>query len=78
VPILLMVGDRDFVRLEHVVETYRAIPGAELAVIPDAGHFALYSEPHRVMPIVQHFLEKPATRSPVAHAGLGYHPGTSR
>jgi pimeloyl-ACP methyl ester carboxylesterase len=78
VPILLMVGDRDFVRLEHVVETYRAIPGAELAVIPDAGHFALYSEPHRVIPIVQHFLEKPATRSPVAHAGLGYHPGTSR
>jgi pimeloyl-ACP methyl ester carboxylesterase len=78
VPMLLLVGDRDFVRVEHVVETYGAIPGAELAVIPDAGHFALYSEPHRVIPIVQHFLEKPATRTPVAHAGLGYHPGISR
>ncbi len=78
VPMLLMVGDRDFVRVEHTVETFRTIPGSELAVIPDAGHFALYSEPERVIPIVQHFLEKPATRSPVAHAGLGYHPGQSR
>jgi pimeloyl-ACP methyl ester carboxylesterase len=78
VPMLLMVGDRDFVRVEHAVETFHAIPGSELVVIPDAGHFALYSEPERVIPIVQHFFEKPSTRSPVAHAGLGYHPGTSR
>ncbi|HEY2856250.1 MAG TPA: alpha/beta hydrolase [Gemmatimonadaceae bacterium] len=78
VPMLIMVGDRDFVRLEHAIETFHAVPSAELAVIPDAGHFALYSEPERVMPIVQHFLEKAATRSPVAHAGLGYHPGESR
>lgn len=78
VPMLIMVGDRDFVRVEHAVETYKAIPGAELVVIPDAGHFALYSEPERVIPVVQHFLEKPAQRNPVAHAGLGYYPGRSR
>jgi len=78
VPILIIVGDRDFVRVEHAVETFKAIPSSELAVIPDAGHFALYSEPERVIPIVQHFLEKPATRSPVAHAGMGYQPGESR
>jgi pimeloyl-ACP methyl ester carboxylesterase len=77
-PMLIMVGDRDFVRVEHAVETFTAIPSSELAVIPDAGHFALYSEPERVIPIVQHFFEKPATRSPVAHAGLGYQPGESR
>ena len=77
-PMLIMVGDRDFVRVDHAVETFRAIPGAELAVIPDAGHFALHSEPERVIPIVQHFLEKPAERCPVAHAGLGYHPGETR
>jgi pimeloyl-ACP methyl ester carboxylesterase len=78
VPMLIMVGDRDFVRVEHAVEAFRAIPGAELVVIPDAGHFALYSEPERVIPVVQHFFEKPSQRSPVAHAGLGYHPGESR
>jgi pimeloyl-ACP methyl ester carboxylesterase len=77
-PMLIMVGDRDFVRVEHAVETFRAIPTSELAVIPDAGHFALYSEPERVIPVVEHFLEKPADRIPVAHAGLGYQPGESR
>lgn len=68
VPILIIVGDRDFVRVEHAVEIFKAIPSSELAVIPDAGHFALYSEPERVIPVVQHFLEKPAKRSPVAIA----------
>lgn len=77
-PMLLMVGDRDFVPVEHMVETFKAIPSSELVVIPDAGHFALYSEPERVIPVVQHFLEKPERRSPVAHAGLGYRPGESR
>lgn len=77
-PMLIMVGDRDFVRVEHAVETFKAVPSSELAVIPDAGHFALYSEPERVIPIVQHFFEKPAKRTPVAHAGLGYQPGESR
>jgi pimeloyl-ACP methyl ester carboxylesterase len=77
-PVLIMVGDRDFVRIEHAVETLRRIPIAEVAVIPDAGHFALLSEPERITSIVKHFLEKPATRTPVAYAGVGYHPGETR
>jgi pimeloyl-ACP methyl ester carboxylesterase len=43
-PILIVQGDHDFVRLEHSVETVELIPHAELAVIPDASHFALSSE----------------------------------
>lgn len=77
-PMLIAVGDRDFVRVEHAVETFKAIRGAELAVIPDAGHFALYSEPDRVIPVVKHFLEKPDERPPVATAGMGYHPNETR
>jgi pimeloyl-ACP methyl ester carboxylesterase len=77
-PVLLVVGDRDFVRVEHVVEASRLLPNAELAVIPDAGHFALFSEPERVIPIVTHFFDKPAKRSPVATAAMGYHPGETR
>jgi pimeloyl-ACP methyl ester carboxylesterase len=77
-PVLIALGDRDFVRLEHAVETVPLIPNAELAVIPDAGHFALMSEPERVIPIVKHFLEKPDNRYPVATAGIGYHPGETR
>jgi pimeloyl-ACP methyl ester carboxylesterase len=77
-PVLIIVGDRDFVRVEHAVETAKLIPNAELAVVPDSGHFALYSEHERVIPIVRHFLEKPETRIPVATAGKGYHPGATR
>jgi pimeloyl-ACP methyl ester carboxylesterase len=77
-PVLIILGDRDFVRVEHAIETMRLIPLAELAVVPDAGHFALYSEHEKVIPIVEHFLEKPETRIPIATAGRGYHPGETR
>ncbi|HEY4218122.1 MAG TPA: alpha/beta hydrolase [Gemmatimonadaceae bacterium] len=77
-PVLIMVGDRDFVRVTHAVEAFELIPNAELAVIPDAGHFALFSEPERVIPMVKHFFEKSESRGPVATAGMRYHPGETR
>jgi pimeloyl-ACP methyl ester carboxylesterase len=77
-PFLLVQGDHDFVRLEHSVAIVRLIPHAELAVIPDASHFALASEQERVIPIVKHFLEKPESRLPLATAEMGYHPGATR
>ena len=77
-PMLIIQGDHDFVRLEHSVETFRLIPHAELAVIPSASHFALSSEPERIMPIVKHFLEKPDEQLPLATAELGYYPRETR
>jgi pimeloyl-ACP methyl ester carboxylesterase len=78
VPILIVVGDHDFVRVEHAVETFKLIPNAEIAVIPSASHFVLYSEQERVIPIVKHFLEKPKKEIPLATAETGYHPGETR
>ena len=78
VPMLVILGDYDFVRLEHAVETVKLIPRAELAVIPSASHFALFSEPERVIPIVKHFLEKPEKSIPLATAESGYYPGETR
>ena len=77
-PLLIVLGDDDFVRLEHAVEARELIPTAELAVIPDAGHFAPHSEPERVIPVVQHFLEKPERRAPIGTAESGYIPGKTR
>jgi pimeloyl-ACP methyl ester carboxylesterase len=77
-PILIIQGDQDFVRLEHSVEIVRLIPHAELAVIPNASHFALSSEQGRVLPIIKHFLEKPEKQIPLATANVGYHPGETR
>lgn len=76
--ILIIVGDHDFVRVEHAVETFKVIPNAELAVIPSASHFVLYSEQERVIPVVKHFLEKPDKGIPLATADAGYHPGENR
>ena len=77
-PILIVQGDHDFVRLEHSVETVKLIPRAELAVIPNASHFALSSEQERVIPIIKHFLERPEKQLPLATANVGYHPGETR
>jgi pimeloyl-ACP methyl ester carboxylesterase len=77
-PFLILQGDHDFVRLEHSIETVKLIPHAELAVIPDASHFALSSEQERVIPIIKYFLERPEQRLPLATAGMGYHPGETR
>ena len=75
---LIALGDHDFVRIEHAVETLKLIPNAELAVIPDAGHFALFSEQERVIPVVRNFLEKPEKKIPIATAEMGYHPDETR
>ena len=77
-PLLIAVGDHDFVRLEHALETFRLIPNAELAVIPDAGHFAVYWEQDKVIPTVERFLKKPETKIPFATTETGYHPGETR
>ncbi len=77
-PVLIALGDHDFVRLEHALETFTLIPNAELAVIPDASHFALFSEQNRVIPVVENFLKKPEKKIPFATAETGYHLGETR
>jgi len=62
----------------RVLETFKRIPNAELAVIPDAGHYVLFSEPERVIPVVERFLKEPEKRVPFATAETGYHPGETR
>jgi pimeloyl-ACP methyl ester carboxylesterase len=43
-PTLLIIGDRDIVMPEHAVEMFRTIPGAQLCVVPNAGHGAMPKE----------------------------------
>ena len=78
VPILVAAGDQDWVRLDHVLETFQLIPNAQLAIIPDAGHFALYAEQQKVLPTIQAFLDAPAARLPFATTLVGYQPGAAR
>jgi len=43
-PALIIVGDGDIVTPEHAVEMFRTIPGAQLCVVPHAGHGVLPKE----------------------------------
>jgi pimeloyl-ACP methyl ester carboxylesterase len=44
-PVLIACGDHDLIPVERCAELSRMIPNAQLAVIPDASHFVLFSEP---------------------------------
>ena len=58
-PVLVMGGDRDMVRLEHLLETFRALPRAQLAILPGTVHATLIERPEWFMDIVNAFLAEP-------------------
>lgn len=76
--VLVALGDNDFIRLEHALYAYSAIPNAELAVIPDASHFLLYERPWKLEPVVAEFLAAPDERLPFGTIATGYQPGKTR
>jgi pimeloyl-ACP methyl ester carboxylesterase len=77
-PVLIASGDHDSFPVEHFLEASRLIPNAQLAIIPNAGHFVLYSDPEKVLPIVATFLDEPESDVPFGTALTGYHPGLTR
>lgn len=62
--VLITIGDRDVVRPEHAVEMFRQIPRAQLAVFPGAGHFLIWQNPEKILPVIAAFLNasQPGTR----------------
>ena len=44
VPVTLMVGDRDAVRIEHTIELFNLLPIVNLCVLPGTSHFLENSE----------------------------------
>ncbi|MEV5576459.1 alpha/beta hydrolase [Spirillospora sp. NPDC052269] len=55
VPTMVVVGDADFVTLEHAIEMRGLIPGARLAVLPGTTHQTVTRRPELV-PMVERFL----------------------
>jgi pimeloyl-ACP methyl ester carboxylesterase len=58
-PVLIMAGDRDQIRIEHTLEIFRALPRAELLIVPDSGHNVFNERPQLVQRAVLAFLDKP-------------------
>lgn len=55
---LICAGEHDLVRREHTEALARAIPGAQLWIVPGASHGALQEQPGRVNARVLEFLSK--------------------
>ncbi len=56
VPVLVLVGDHDWVHWPHTIAFYENISGAQLAVVPGAGHAVPLQLLDKVAQIVDDFL----------------------
>lgn len=56
---LVMSGDRDAIRLEHTLALFRALPEAQLWILPKTSHATFNERPEWVNPMVLRFLEEP-------------------
>jgi pimeloyl-ACP methyl ester carboxylesterase len=63
-PALVIAGDRDFVSIEETVEIWRALPHAQLLILPDTGHGTLQTTPDLVNRVIDDFLKAPAKTTP--------------
>jgi len=54
--VLVMIGDDDEVTLEHATAMYRALPNAQLAVVPGTSHGLLHEKPALCNAMIVEFL----------------------
>ncbi len=73
---LVMAGDDDLITPEHAIAMYRAIPNAELAIIPGASHMAPLEKPELINRLLLDFLRHDAspTLMPIRRATAPAHP----
>jgi pimeloyl-ACP methyl ester carboxylesterase len=77
-PVLIACGDHDLIPVERCAELSRVIPNAQLAVIPDASHFVLFSEPEKLLPTIAGFLDATTSKARLSTFKTGYYPGVTR
>jgi len=44
-PTLVLAGDHDLIRLEHIVEIYNHVPNSQLVIFPNATHLVPFDDP---------------------------------
>jgi pimeloyl-ACP methyl ester carboxylesterase len=58
--VLLVIGDTDFVRIEHAAEVPALIPDAQLAVLPATRHIEIFHCADVLVPRLRRFLNRDA------------------
>jgi pimeloyl-ACP methyl ester carboxylesterase len=60
-PVLVMCGDRDAIRPEHIVKIYQNIPNSQLCILPGSTHFGAWDNKEMFLKIMNNFFNKPFT-----------------
>jgi len=60
-PCLIMGGDRDVIRLEHLVKMFQHIPNSQLCILPGSTHGGAWEKKEQFMQIMNDFFNKPFT-----------------
>ncbi len=55
IPVLLMVGDRDAVTMEHTMQIFEALPQSNLCVLPGTSHFIDHEKPDQLIYWIREF-----------------------
>ncbi|HEX7133140.1 MAG TPA: alpha/beta hydrolase [Iamia sp.] len=55
-PTLVLLGDTDFVTIEHAAGMAELLPHGQLAVVPDATHMGMTRRPEQVLALIRPFL----------------------
>jgi pimeloyl-ACP methyl ester carboxylesterase len=62
-PTLLVLGDRDIIRVEHAAQMQRLLPDARLAVLPATDHLAMTRRAAEVAAMLEDFLPRSVNAS---------------
>jgi pimeloyl-ACP methyl ester carboxylesterase len=58
IPVMIVSGDRDMIKLEHSIEMYRLIKKGQLCILPNTSHDVFNERPELISEIATHFFEK--------------------
>lgn len=64
--VMIMGGDRDAIRNEHLLEMHRRIPGSLLCILPGTTHFPYHDRTKWFLDIMYDFFDNPPRRTTTA------------
>lgn len=59
VPVLVVSGDHDLIKLEHTLTLFKSLPHAQLFIVPGASHIAMIEQPELINSEIVKFLSSP-------------------
>ena len=62
IPVLIMSGDRDAIRLEHTLNIFNHIENSNLFIMPGATHFGSYEKSDLFNVVLEDFFSKPFSK----------------